>query len=315
MARADLSDLVAFLAVARERSFTRAAAKLGVSQSALSHTIRRLEARMGIRLLTRSARSVSPTEAGERLVVSVGPPSRRSRPRLDALSELRDKPAGTIRITAGEHAVRTILWPRLDAFLREFPDIKVEVYIENRLTDIVAERYDAGVRLGEHVAKDMIAVRIGADWRLIVVGSPSYLCRARHPQDAARSHRTPMHQPAAHDLSGTLAWEFEKGGQPLNVRVDGQLVFNSTLPILTAALAGHGLAFVPEDMAQTAYRPGRVGPCAGRLVPTLPGLSSLLREPPPGLARIRSRGRGAAVSRLADATFAGSVGNASRPIG
>ena len=175
MARADVNDLMAFLAVARERSFTRAAAKLGVSQSALSHTMRRLEARMGIRLLTRSTRSVSPTEAGERLLVSVGPRFDEIEAEIDALSELRDKPAGTIRITAGEHAVNTILWPRLEPFLSRFPDIKVEIYIENRLADIVAERHDAGVRLGEHVAKDMIAVRIGPDWRLVVVGSPSYL--------------------------------------------------------------------------------------------------------------------------------------------
>ncbi len=249
MARADISDLMAFLAVARERSFTRAAARLGVSQSALSHTMRRLEARMGIRLLTRSTRSVAPTEAGERLLVSVGPRFEEIEAEIEALSELRDKPAGTIRITAGEHAAGTILWPRLEKLLPQFPDIKVEIYIENRLADIVAERHDAGVRLGEHVAKDMIAVRIGPDWRLIVVGSPSY-CSGR------AAPKTP------HDLTGhrcinlrlttyggLYAWEFEKDGQTLNVRVDGQLVFNSTVPILRASLAGHGLAFVPEDMA------------------------------------------------------------------
>ena len=250
MARADLSDLVAFLAVARERSFTRAAAKLGVSQSALSHTIRRLEARMGLRLLTRNTRSVSPTQAGERLCLSVGPRLDEIDAELEALSELRDKPAGTIRITAGEHAVRTVLWPRLDAFLGEFPDIKVELYVENRLTDIVAERYDAGVRLGEHVAKEMIAVRIGPDWRLVVVASPLYL--------AGRAIPNTPHDLTAHrcinlrltTYGGLYAWEFEKNGEPLNVRVDGQVVFNTTQPIVTAALAGHGLAYVPEDMAQ-----------------------------------------------------------------
>jgi DNA-binding transcriptional LysR family regulator len=258
MARADLSDLVAFLAVARERSFTRAAAKLGVSQSALSHTIRRLEARMGLRLLTRNTRSVSPTEAGERLVLSVGPRFEEIEAELEALSELRDKPAGTIRITAGEHAVRTILWPRLDAFLGQFPDIKVELYVENRLTDIVAERYDAGVRLGEHVAKDMIAVRIGPDWRLVVVASPSYLTGRAIP-------KTP-HDLTAHrcinlrltTYGGLYAWEFEKDGQPLNVRVDGQVVFNTTQPIVTAALAGHGLAYVPEDMVQPCVDRGEL---------------------------------------------------------
>jgi len=249
MARADINDLMAFLAVARERSFTRAAARLGVSQSALSHTIRRLETRMGLRLLTRSTRSVSPTEAGERLLVSVGPRFEEIEAEIEALSELRDKPAGTIRITAGEHAANTILWPRLQPFLPRFPDIKVEIYIENRLADIVAERHDAGVRLGEHVAKDMIAVRIGPDWRLVVVGSPAYLAGRALP-------KTP------HDLTGhrcinlrlttyggLYAWEFEKHGQALNVRVDGQLVFNSTTPILRAGLAGQGLACVPEDMA------------------------------------------------------------------
>ncbi|MET0600012.1 MAG: LysR family transcriptional regulator [Mesorhizobium sp.] len=249
MARGDLSDLMAFLAVARERSFTRAAAKLGVSQSALSHTIRRLETRMGLRLLTRSTRSVSPTEAGERLVVSIGPRFEEIEAEIEALSELRDKPAGTIRITAGEHAVNTILWPRLDPFLSKFPDIKIEIYIENRLADIVAERHDAGVRLGEHVAKDMIAVRIGPDWRLVVVGSPSYFASCSLPQTP---HDLTDHRCINLRLTtygGLYAWEFDKAGQALNVRVDGQLVFNSTLPILRATLAGHGLAYIPEDMA------------------------------------------------------------------
>lgn len=250
MTRSDVGDLPAFLAVARERSFTRAAAKLGVSQSALSHTIRKLEARMGIRLLTRSTRSVSPTEAGERLLVSVGPRFEEIEAELEALTELRDKPAGTIRITAGEHSLTTVLWPVLDAFLFEFPDVRVEVFIENRLTDIVAERYDAGVRLGEQVAKDMIAVRIGPDWRMAVVGSPAYFARRKPP-------RTP-HELTGHSCinlrlatyGGLYAWEFERNGQALNVRVDGQLVFNSSTPMLAAALGGHGLACVPEDMAQ-----------------------------------------------------------------
>ena len=271
MARADLNDLLAFLAVARERSFTRAAAKLGVSQSALSHTIRRLEARMGIRLLTRSTRSVSPTEAGERLLVSVGPRFEEIEAEIEALSELRDKPAGTIRITAGEHAVNTILWPRLETFLPQFPDIKVEIYIENRLTDIVAERYDAGVRLGEQVAKDMIAVRIGPDWRLVVVGSPAYFAGRSLPQTP---HDLTGHRCINLRLTtygGLYAWEFEKDGQTLNVRVDGQLVFNSTLPILKAALAGHGLAYVPEDMALPHIAQGELVRVLDDWCPPFPG--------------------------------------------
>lgn len=258
MARADINDLLAFLAVARERSFTRAAAKLDVSQSALSHTIRRLETRMGLRLLTRSTRSVSPTQAGERLLLSVGPRFEEIESELNALAELRDRPAGTIRITAGEHAANTLVLPKLETFLPEFPDIKVEVYSENRLADIVAERYDAGVRLGEQVAKDMIAVRIGADWRMAVVGSQNYFAKSKPP-------RTP-HDLTGHSCinlrlttyGGLYAWEFERNGQKLNVRVDGQLVFNSSTPILKAALAGHGLACVPEDMAQPHVERGEL---------------------------------------------------------
>lgn len=258
MARVDANDLQAFLAVARERSFTRAAAKLGVSPSALSHTIRRLETGLGIRLLARSTRSVAPTDAGQRLLEAVGPRFEEIDAELDALAALRDKPAGTLRITAGEHAVRTVLWPRLDPFLTENPDIKVEIYIENALTDIVAGRYDAGVRLGEQVAKDMIAVRIGADWRMAIVATPAYFARRPPPQ-------TP-HDLIGHDCinlrlisyGGFYAWEFERDGQKLNVRVDGQLAFNSSTPILDAVLGGHGLACVPEDMAQTHIAAGRL---------------------------------------------------------
>jgi DNA-binding transcriptional LysR family regulator len=258
MARADVNDLLAFLAVARERSFTRAAAKLGVSQSALSHTIRRLETRMGIRLLTRSTRSVAPTEAGERLLNTVGPRFDEIEAELEAVTELRDKPAGTVRISAGEHSTRTLLWPRLDPFLHQFPDIKLEINLENSLTDIVAERYDAGVRLGEQVAKDMIAVRIGPDWRMTVVATPGYF--------ATRPPPTAPHELTGHNCinlrlltyGGLYAWEFERDGQKLNVRVDGQLTFNSSVPILAAALAGHGLACIPEDMAQPHIDAGRL---------------------------------------------------------
>ena len=211
MARADVNDLMAFLAVARERSFTRAAAKLGVSQSALSHTIRRLETRMGLRLLTRSTRSVSPTEAGERLLVSVGPRFEEIEAELEALTALRDKPAGTIRITAGEHAARDGPVAAARNLPAGFPDIRVEVYIENGLTDIVAERYDAGVRLGEQVARDMIAVRIGPDWRMAVVGSPAYFAGRTAPADAARAHRPLMHQSAADDLWRALRLGVREG--------------------------------------------------------------------------------------------------------
>src|SRR2546426_3108837 len=182
MRRENVNDLLAFLAVARERSFTKAAAKLGVSQSALSHTIRGLEARLGIRLLTRTTRSVSPTEAGERLLRTLGPRFEEIEAELEALSELREKPAGTIRITATDYAADRILWPKLVKLLREYPDIKVEITIDYGLTDIVAQRYDAGVRSGEQVAKDMIAVRIGPDIRMAVVGAPSYFAKRSPPK-------------------------------------------------------------------------------------------------------------------------------------
>lgn len=247
--RDNISDLLAFIAVARDRSFTKAAARLGVSQSALSRTIGKLEERLGLRLLARSTRSVAPTEAGERLLLSVAPRFDEVAAELEALTALREKPAGTIRISAGEHAVSSVLWPRLDGFLRAFPDIRLEINQENALTDIVAARYDAGVRLGEQVARDMIAVRIGPDWRMAVVATPGWF--AAHPPPL-----TP------HDLSrhtcinlrldsygGFYAWEFDRDGQRLNVRVEGQLAFNSSRPILTAALSGHGLACIPEDLA------------------------------------------------------------------
>jgi DNA-binding transcriptional LysR family regulator len=250
MHRANLNDLLAFLAVGQERSFTKAAAKLGVSQSALSHTIRGLEERLGLRLLTRTTRSVAPTEAGERLLRTVGPRFEEIDTELDALSELREKPAGTIRITATDYAADTILWPKLTKFLRQYPDIKVEIIIDYGLTDIVAQRFDAGVRSGEQVAKDMIAVRIGSDLRMAVVGAPTYF--------AARSKPTRPQELLGHNCinlrlpthGGLYAWEFEKDGRALKVHVEGQLVFNGTFQMLNATLAGFGLAYVPEDVAQ-----------------------------------------------------------------
>jgi len=248
--RENIGDLIAFVAVARERSFTRAAAKLGVSQSALSHTIRGLEGRLGIRLLTRTTRSVSPSQAGERLLQTVGPRLEEIEAELAAVRELRDKPAGTIRITATENATDTILLPKLAPLLREYPDIKVEVVIDYGLTDIVAERYDAGVRSGEQVAKDMIAVRIGPDMRMAVIGAPSYFRRRVVP-------RTPLETVGHHCINlrlpshgGLYVWEFEKRGRELKVRVEGQFTCNGTMQMLNAALAGSGLAYVPETMAQ-----------------------------------------------------------------
>jgi len=252
------NDLVAFLAVARERSFTRAAAKLGVSQSALSHTIRGLEERLGMRLLTRTTRSVAPTEAGERLVRTVGPRFEEIDAELSALTELREKPAGNIRITTGEHAAQAVLWPALARLLPHYPDIKVEVIIDYGLTDIVAERDDAGVRLGEQVAKDMIAVRIGPDFRMVVVGAPSYFARRpkpKKPQDLTAHDCINIRLPT---YGGIYAWEFEKRGRELNVRADGQLVFNNLALRLNAALAGLGLAYLPEDQVQSYVSEGRL---------------------------------------------------------
>ncbi len=258
MRRENFNDLLAFLAVARERSFTKAAAKLGVSQSALSHTIRGLEARLGLRLLTRTTRSVSPTEAGERLLQTVGHRFEEIETELEALSELRDKPAGTIRITSTDYAADAILLPKMAKLLPKYPDIKVEIIVDYGLTDIVAQRYDAGVRFGEQVAKDMIAVRIGPDMRMAVVGAPSYFAMRsppKKPQDLTEHNCINLRLPSH---GGLYAWEFEKGGRELRARVDGQLVLNSATQILNAALAGFGLAYVPEGLVQPHLAKGRL---------------------------------------------------------
>ena len=258
MHRANLNDLLAFLAVGQERSFTKAAAKLGVSQSALSHTIRDLEERLGVRLLTRTTRSVAPTQAGERLLQTLGPRFEEIDAELAALRELRNKPTGTIRITATEYAVDTLLWPKLAKFLAKYPDITVEISIDSALTDIVAQRFDAGVRSGEQVAKDMIAVRIGPDTSMAVVGSPSYFRKQpepKRPQDLIGHNCINLRLPTQ---GGLYAWEFEKGARELKVRVEGQLVFNGTYQMLTAALAGFGLAYVPEDLAKPHLAKGRL---------------------------------------------------------
>ncbi|MQR00308.1 LysR family transcriptional regulator [Glaciimonas soli] len=250
MPKENFNDLIAFVAVARAGSFTRAAAQLGVSQSALSQTIRSLEERLGIRLLTRTTRSVSPTETGERLLQTVAPRFEEIETELAALSELREKPAGTIRITSSDHAANTILMPKLAKLLPLYPDIKVEINSDNRLIDIVEQRYDAGVRLGEQVAKDMIAVRISPDVRMIVVGAPSYFARRsppKTPQDLTDHLCINLRLPT---LGGLYAWELKKGKREINVRVDGQLIVNGMPQMLNAVLAGLGLGFMLEDVVQ-----------------------------------------------------------------
>jgi DNA-binding transcriptional LysR family regulator len=271
MARENYNDLQAFLAVARERSFTRAAAQLGVSQSALSHTLRALEARLGLRLLTRTTRNVAPTEAGERLLRELTPNFEDIDAAIARLSELRDKPGGTLRITTGEHAAHTLLWPALRELLPDYPDIHVEVISDPSLTDIVARRFDAGIRLGEQVANDMIAVPIGPPMRMAVVGSPGYLA-ARPPVKSPRDL-------TGHDCinlrflthGGLYAWEFEKKGRPLNVRVEGRLTFNDTGQIHAAALDGFGLACLPEDMVQADVANGRLRRLLADWCPPFPG--------------------------------------------
>lgn len=258
MQRSSLDALLALVAVGRERSFTRAAAKLGVSQSALSHTVRDLEKRLGVRLLTRTTRSVAPTEAGERLLQTVGPRLDEIDTELAALSDFREKPAGTIRITAVDYVADHLLLPKLTKFLPRYPDIKVEIAIDYGLTDIVAGRFDAGVRSGEQVAKDMVAVRIGPDERMAVVGAPAYYkgrLEPKTPQQLVEhvciNLRLPTH-------GGLYAWEFEKDGRVLRVRVDGQLFFNGTNQMLNAALAGLGLAYLPEQLTRPHLDKGRL---------------------------------------------------------
>ena len=258
MQRRDLVDLQYFMIVARERSFTKAAAKLGVSQSALSHTMRELEERLGLRLLTRTTRSVAPTQAGERLLDTVGPRIEEIEAELASLSELRDKPAGMIRITAGEHAAETVLWPSIAKLLPRYPDLNVELIVDYGLTDIVAERYDAGVRLGEQIAKDMVAVRIGPDMRMAVVGAPAYFAahsRPRQPQDLTSHPCINLRLPT---YGAVYAWEFEKDGRELKVHVNGQMTFNNLALRLKAALSGLGLAYLPEDTVRQHIAEGRL---------------------------------------------------------
>lgn len=246
--RRDIQDIIAFIAVAQERSFTRAAARLGTSQSALSHTVRGLESRMGIRLLTRTTRSVAPTEAGERLLHKVGPRLDEIEIEVDALGELRERPSGNLRITTAEHAANTIIWPALATFLPAYPDISVEVSVNYELIDIVSERFDIGVRIGEQVAKDMIAVRIGPDMRMAVVATPSYFNGRRKPhapQDLTEHRCINLRLPTRGNLA---VWDFEKDHREIKVRVEGQVIASNVSQILFAALQGMGLAWLPEDI-------------------------------------------------------------------
>jgi len=271
MANENLNDLQAFVAVARERSFTRAAAQLGLSRSALSHAMLGLEARLGVRLLTRTTRSVSTTEAGARLLDVLAPRLSEIEQELSSLSAMRDKPAGTVRITAHDHAIATVLWPRLLPLLKQYPDIQIEFSVDYAFTDIAAHRFDAGVRVGDRVAKDMIAVRLAPGLRMAVAGSPEYLAGRSLPvtpheltEHCCINLRLPTH-------GGLYAWDFEKDGQSLNVRVGGQTVFNNTFLMLQAALDGMGLAYVPHDLMQPHIEQGRLIPVLEDWWPEFPG--------------------------------------------
>ncbi|RKP53590.1 LysR family transcriptional regulator [Pararobbsia silviterrae] len=271
MRRENYTDLLALIAVARERSFTRAAAQLGVSQSALSHTIRSLETRLGVRLLTRTTRSVAPTEAGERLIRTIAPRFEEIDTELTAIAEFRDKPAGTIRITATDYATETVLWPRLSPILHDYPDLKVEIITDYGLSDLVADRYDIGIRQGDQVAKDMIAVRLAPPMRMAIVGAPKYLKRhtpPKIPRDLTEHACINLRLPT---LGGFYPWELKKGKREVQVRVDGQLAFNGTYPMLAAALSGYGLAYVPADLAQPHVAAGRLVELLDDWCPTFPG--------------------------------------------
>lgn len=271
MAHENYNDLLVFVTVAREGSFTRAAAQLGVSQSALSYTIRGLETRLGLRLLTRTTRSVSPTEAGQRLLQTLGPRFDDIDAELAALNELKDKPASTIRITTAEHAADSVLWPKLSTLLADYPDIKVEINLNYGFTDIVANRFDAGVRLGDQVEKDMIAVKISPDLRMAVVGSPAYLQGKpipETPQALAEHNCIGLRLPTYDSL---LNWEFEKAGHTLKVHTKGQWIFNTSTAIRRAALAGCGLAWIPADMVEDFVAQGKLVSLLEDWCPHYPG--------------------------------------------
>jgi DNA-binding transcriptional LysR family regulator len=271
MARRNLNDLQAFVIVAREGSFTRAAAQLGVTQSALSQSMRTLEGRLGIRLLTRTTRSVSPTDAGERLLQAIGPRFDDIEAELDALTALRDKPAGTVRITCGDHVLRHTILPKVLPLLRDYPDVNVEFDVNYGLRDIVADRFDAGVRLGESIDKDMVAIPIGPPVRMAAVASPAYFAAhaiPKKPQDLLAHRCINLRLPT---YGGLYAWEFERRGRPVNVRVDGQLTLNTSPHIVIAALAGLGVAFLPEDEVSTEVEEGKLVRVLEDWCPPFPG--------------------------------------------
>lgn len=271
MAKENLNDLQAFVLVARERSFTRAAAQMGVSRSALSHAMLALEARLGVRLLTRTTRSVSTTEAGERLMNTVAPRLQEIEVELTSLSAMRDTPAGTVRITAHDHAITTALWPRLLPLLQQYPDIQIEFSVDYAFTDIASQRFDAGVRVGDRVDKDMVALPIGPPLRMAVAASPGYLAGRplpKKPQDLTAHRCVNLRLPTRGNL---YAWDFEKGKKSVNVRVQGQTVFNSTSLMLQAALDGMGLAYVPLDLMQPHIEAGRLVPVLEDWWPRFPG--------------------------------------------
>jgi len=289
MTRENLNDLQAFVTVARERSFTRAAAHLGLSRSALSHAMLALEARLGVRLLTRTTRSVSTTEAGARLFNALAPRLEEIDLELSSLTAMRDKPAGTVRITAHDHAITTVLWPRLVPLLRTYPDVRIELSVDYAFTDIAAERFDAGVRVGNRVDKDMIAVRIAQDLRMAVLASPDYMRGRRMP---AEPHELTEHRCINLRLpthGGLYAWDLEKDGQAVKIRVDGQATFNNTFLMLQAALDGVGMAYVPLDLARAHIEHGRLVPVLENWWPAFPGYhlySADRRQISPALALV-----------------------------
>ena len=271
MARDNITDIVAFLAVARERSFTRAAAKLGISQSTLSHTVRDLEARLGVRLLTRTTRSVSPTEAGERLVQTVGPRLEEIEAEITAVSDLGDKPIGTIRITAIDHVIDSVLWPRLAKVLDQYPDVNVEMNSDYRMVDVAADRFDIGVRYGNQVQQDMVAVRLTPDIRMTIVGTPAYLEKQSMPvtvQDLSQ-HRCIVLRLSG---GGLYTWELRDGDKDVQVQVQGQVIVNGAYQMLNAALSGYGLAFLPVEMTQPFVDAGQLRHVMEACCPPFPGL-------------------------------------------
>ena len=271
MAKENLNDLQAFVVVARERSFTRAAAQMGVSRSALSHAMLALEARLGVRLLTRTTRSVSVTDAGARLLNTLAPRLQDIERELESLTAMRDKPAGTVRITTHDHAIATVLWPRLLPLLKQYPDIEVEFSVDYGFTDIAAERFDAGVRVGNRVDKDMVAVPIAPALRMAVAASPEYLAGKSLPLKPGdlTAHRCVNLRLPTH--GGLYAWDFEKGNKEVSVRVEGQTVFNNTFLMLRAALDGMGFAYVPFDIMEEHIKQGRLVPVLQDWWPTFPG--------------------------------------------